>query len=70
MSFCFFFLEFKLKDSVYIIEFEIVNSDDGCICIAACLSDGTAIYISTDQSNVKNTTRQKRNVKETNFSSV
>jgi len=48
-----FIKEFKLKDSVYITEFEMVNSDDGFICIAACLSDGAPIYISTDQSNVK-----------------
>lgn len=44
--------EFKIKDNIYLVEFEIVNSDDGCISIAGTLSDGSAIYISTDQSNV------------------
>ena len=46
-------LEFKLKDNVYATEFEIVNSDDGCICVAAALSDGSAIYMYTDTSNVR-----------------
>ena len=44
--------QFKIKDNIYIVEFEIINSDDGCISIAGTLSDGNAIYISTDQSNV------------------
>ena len=43
---------FKLKENVYVVEFEIVNSDDGFICIAAALSDGMAIYMFTDHSNV------------------
>jgi hypothetical protein len=48
-------IEFKLKDNVYATEFEIVNSDDGCICVAAALSDGSAIYMYTDVSNVRKT---------------
>ena len=52
-SFFCFQLEFKLKDNVFATEFEIVNSDDGCICVAAALSDGSAIYMYTDASNVR-----------------
>ena len=46
------FSVFKLKENVYVVEFEILNSDDGFICIAAALSDGMAIYMFTDHSNV------------------
>ena len=44
--------DFKLKDNIFITEFEIVNSEDGYICVAAALSDGNAIYMFRDASNV------------------
>ena len=45
-------LVFKLKDNIYASEFEIITADDGCICVAAALSDGSAIFMFTDTTNV------------------
>ena len=44
---------FKLKDNVYVSEFEIINLDDGYVGMAAVLSDMSALYIFSDSSNVR-----------------
>lgn len=45
------YIVFKLKENVYITEFEL--SVDYCFnCLAAVLSDSTAVYIISDSTNV------------------
>lgn len=43
---------FKIKEHIFIIDFELMNADDGTICMAAVLSDGSAIYLATDHTNI------------------
>lgn len=51
LSSLFYVLVFKLKENVYISEFEL-SVDYSFNCMAAVLSDGTAIYVILDNSNV------------------
>lgn len=52
---------FKLKENVYITEFEL--SVDYCFnCMAAVLSDSTAIYVISDNSNVFRGLIAKQNI--------
>ena len=48
---------FKLKDTVFVTEFEI-GLDDGYIYLAGVLSDAGAIYLLSDSSNVKKLTNK------------
>ena len=46
------FLVFRVRDNVYVTEFEMGNVDDGYPCLSAVLSDSSAIYLYTNASNV------------------
>ena len=43
---------FKIKENVYVTEFELCETFDGYVGMAAVLSDSSAIYVSSDTSNV------------------
>ncbi len=47
-----YYLVFRLKENVYITEFELINLDEASIGIAAVLSDFSAIYLFFDNSNL------------------
>ncbi len=45
---------FRLKENVYVTEFELINLDEsGSIGMAAVLSDSSAVYIFSDSTNVR-----------------
>ncbi len=63
LDLCLYWKVFKIKDNVYVTEFEMAALDDGYICMAAALSDSSAIYLYSDSSNVSfslQTTRKMR----------
>ena len=43
---------FKIKENIFVTEFELCETFDGYIGMAAVLSDSSAIYVTSDSSNV------------------
>jgi hypothetical protein len=43
---------FRLKENIYVTEFELCETFDGYVGMAAVLSDSNAIYVTSDSSNV------------------
>ena len=43
---------FKIKENIFVTEFELCETFDGYVGMAAVLSDSSAIYVTSDSSNV------------------